>query len=502
MTVLLHDLVASAAAANPDRRAVIGPDGSVVSFAEFDRQIGAVAGWVGAHSAPGDRVAVVADNSTAYARLYYGVPRAGRILTLINQRLRADEQYAQLALTRPTVVLGDRAHLDRLTHLRSKVPSVRYVAAADAAELTAAPAAPETTPAPDDPAWLLFTSGSTGVPKGVVHTHRSVLAAVQGSVIGRAVTPGGVYLLPFPMCHIAGYNMLVQHAVGATVVLAAQFRAEAFARTVADHGVTACSLAPTMLHALLAHLEATGATLPTLRSIAYGSAAIPAGLLRVALERLEVDFHQGYGMTETGGNVTFLGPADHRRGLAGHPELLAGAGVPHPGVQVRISDDRGGAAAPGVAGEIQVRGAQVATRYWPDRPAVDGDGWLCTGDIGRLDRHGRLSVLDRRKDIVVTGGENVSSREVEDVLGAHPDVEAAAVVGVPDEYWGEAVCAVVVAGAGRRPTETALVEHVRGRLTAFKRPRHVLFVAELPLTTNGKVDKNAVRRFARSVLGV
>ncbi|WP_412458135.1 class I adenylate-forming enzyme family protein [Mycolicibacterium monacense] len=131
---------------------------------------------------------------------------------------------------------------------------------------------------------------------------------------------------------------------------------------------------------------------------------------------------------------------------------------------------------------------------------MDGEGWLATGDIGRIDADGNLYVVDRRRDIVVTGGENVSSREVEDVLTDHPEVESAAVVGVPDEYWGEAVCAVVVAAEGRHPTESALIEHVRARLTGFKRPRHVLFVDALPLTTNGKIDKNRVRRLARSAL--
>lgn len=491
--MLLHDLVASAAATAPDRAAVIDLGGGATSFAQFDREIGAVAGWVARETTPGDRIAVVADNSTAYARLYYGVPRAGRILVLINQRLRPAEQYAQLATTAPTVVIGDRAHLAALTDLHSQVPSVRRVLATDATELTAhSDPAPDGYPAADDPAWVLFTSGSTGTPKGVVHSHRSILAAVDGSVAGRAVPPGGVYLLPFPMCHIAGYNVLVQHAVAATVVLAAQFRADAFADAVAEYGVTSCSLAPTMLHALLTHLRETGATLPTLRSIAYGSAAIPTDLLRTALDRLDVDFHQGYGMTETGGNVTFLGPQDHRRGLTDRPEVLSSAGFPHPRVEVRINAD----------GEIAVRGAQVALRYWPEQAAVDPDGWLPTGDIGRVDAEGRLYVVDRRKDVVVTGGENVSSREVEDVLTDHPDVAMAAVVGVPDEYWGEAVCAVVVAAPGARPTAALLVEHVRARLTAFKRPRHVLFVDALPQTTNGKVDKNQVRSQARAALAM
>lgn len=488
--MLLHDLVSSAAAADPRRPAVVAPDGAQRTFAEFDRDIRAVASWVGAHSDPGDRVAVIGDNSLAYAQLYYGVPRARRLLTLINQRLDPAEQLAQLVRTEPTVLIADRVHLERHTDL-STVPSLRHIEVTDPPPWQDARIdAHEPAPDPGDAAWLLFTSGSTGSPKGVLHTHDSILAAVRGSVEGRSVAAGGVYLLPFPMCHIAGYNMLVQHAVGATVVLAAQFRAEAVAATIGSLGVTSCSLAPTMLHALLTHLELTGTTLSTLRSVAYGSAAIPADLLRRALDRLDVDFHQGYGMTETGGNVTFLGPEEHRAGAAGDQVVLSGAGRPHSGVFIRIADD----------GEILVRGRQVTTRYWPDLPATDADGWLRTGDIGRIDAHGRLFVVDRRKDIVVTGGENVSSREVEDVLTGHPGVEMVAVVGVPDDYWGEAVCAVVVPAAGHEITADGVIGYVRDRLSAFKRPRHVVFVAELPTTTNGKVAKDAVRALARAVL--
>lgn len=493
---LISDLVSRAAATHPDRTAVVGPDGVALTFEQFDRMVRSVAGWVAARSAHGDRIAVIGDNSVAYAVLYYGVPRAGRILTLINQRLAPAEQHAQLAATEPTVVVGDAAHLDRLGDL----PYVQHTACVDSPQWDAATGngSDVVKPAePDDAAWLLFTSGSTGTPKGVVHTHRSVLAAVEGSVVGRAVPPGGVYLLPFPMCHIAGYNMLVQHAVGATVVLANRFRVDEFAATIRAHAVTSCSLAPTMMHALLAHLDDTGTTLPTLRSVAYGSAAIPADLLRRALDRLGVDFHQGYGMTETGGNVTFLDPQAHRRGLTGSPGMLAAAGRPHPGVEVRIA---GSGEQAGQVGEIEVRGAQVAARYWPDRPAVGADGWLATGDVGRFDADGLLYVVDRLKDIVVTGGENVSSREVEDALVEHHGVEMAAVVGVPDEYWGEAICAVVVASGAHRPAPDELIAHVRSRLSAFKRPRHVLFVDALPLTTNGKVAKDVLRRFARTAI--
>ncbi|MHC9295846.1 AMP-binding protein [Mycobacterium sp. LTG2003] len=497
---VLHDLIAEAARSAPERPALITDDGATTVFAEFDRQVRCVAAWIAARTDPGDRVAVIADNGAAYAQLYYGVPRSGRVLTLINHRLSPAEQVAQLDTTRPALVLGDAKYLSALDNSADRPDRVTFESAAWTDAITGDPRVPDAA-GPDDPAWLLFTSGSTGVPKGVVHSHRSILAAVRGTVAGRSVQPGGVYLLPFPMCHIAGYNMLVHHATASTVVLTAQFRPEAFADLVRAHAVKSCSLAPTMLHSLLGHLERTGTRLPSLHAVAYGSAAMPLDLLRRAIDLLGVDFHQGYGMTETGGNITFLGPDDHRAGAAGDARLLVSAGHPHRGVEVGIVGEDGTSLAAGAVGEIVVRGDQVAPRYWPAQPST-ADGWLRTGDVGRLDSDGRLFVVDRLKDVIVTGGENVSSREVEDVLSGHPDVDMVAVVGIPDEYWGEAVCAVIVPVAGREPSAGELIEHVRCAIAGFKRPRVVLFVDALPLTGNGKVAKDRVREFARSaVLG-
>lgn len=485
MTQLIHDLIGTAAATAPQRPAIIAEDGAATTFAEFDHQIAGTAAWIAGRTRPGDRVAVIADNSPDYARLYYAVPRSGRILVMINQRLAATEQRTQLDNAGPALILGDPGYLAALGDC-SAIPfdDPQWIDAHDVLPLI------DAAPQPDDAAWLLFTSGSTGTPKGVVHTHRSITAAVRGTVAGRSVRSGGVYLLPFPMCHIAGYNMLVHHAVASTVLPVAAFRPATFAAAVNAHGVTSCSLAPTMLHSLLAYLDNTGIALPSLRDIGYGSSAIPADLLRRALDRLDVGFHQGYGMTETGGNITFLGPDEHRTGAAGDAAVLATAGRPHAGVQLRI----------GQGSEILVRGQQVTARYWPNRPATE-DGWLHTGDVGRIDQAGRLVVFDRLKDIIITGGENVASREVEDVLSGHPDVDQVAVVGVPDNYWGEAVCAVVVPRPGSQPEPDELIGYVRARLTAFKRPRHVVFVTALPLTTNGKVAKQMLREQLRAQFG-
>ena len=510
MADLLHELIDAAARVVPNRRAVVAPD-DTATFAELAAQVRALAAWVADRTAPGDRVAVVADNSLAYAQCYYAVPRAGRVLTLVNQRLDPGEQAAQVTAAEPALLVGERRFLDALDPPLG-LPSVAFASDEWAAAVTgrSADGAAVSPPSPDDPAWLLFTSGSTGTPKGVVHTHRSLLAAAAGTIEGRGVAEAGVYLLPFPMCHVAGYNLFVQHARRSTVVLTAHFRPDEFVALVGEHGVVTCSLAPTMLHALVAHLDGhglghgdTGGAMPTLRGIAYGAAAMSPDLLRRAAERLDVGFDQGYGMTEAGGNVTFLGPDEHPRGLADESALLRTAGRPHSGVEVRIVDDVGASLPAGEPGEIVLRGDQVTAGYWRDPEATaeahTPDGWFRTGDVGVLDGDGRLSVVDRRKDVIITGGENVSSREVEDVLSTHPGVDQVAVVGVPDAYWGEAICAVVVA-AGEPPDADALVAHVRVRLSPFKRPRHVVFVDALPATTNGKVAKDAVRTLAAAAL--
>ena len=486
---VLGELIAGAAAAAPHRPAVID-DTAAIGFAEFEQRSAALAGWLAARTAVGDRIAVVADNSIDYALAYYAVPRARRVLALINQRLDPPERAAQLAVCRPALVLGDRRYLDD--------PEQIGFGGARWARALAHPRYDGEPARPPDPAWLVFTSGSTGRPKAAVHTHRSLTAAVWGTVAGRSVPEADVYLTPFPMCHIAGYNLLARHATGSTVVLPARFVPEDFVATVNTHRVRACSLAPTMLHALVGYVERTGVRMPTLTEVAYGAAPITAELIDRATRVLGVDFHQGYGMTETAGNVTFLTPAEHRMGS----QVLRTAGRPHAGVSIGIAG-ADGADVPGpraAVGEILIRGEQVMSGYWDPSAAAAipvGD-WLRTGDIGRIDDDGRLIILDRAKDIVITGGENVSSREVEDVLSTHPGVDMVAVVGVPDPYWGEAICAVVVAHPGCQPTAEELISYVRERISPFKRPRRVVFVDRLPMTGNGKIAKDRVRHIARA----
>ena len=334
-------------------------------------------------------MAVIADNGPEYARLYYAVPRAGRVLTLINQRLSVAEQAAALAATEPALVVGDARYLRRcprspIAPLPSTTPEWRRAE-------HCSPERPESV-TPDDPAWLLFTSGSTGTPKGVLHTHRSITAAVWGTVAGRSVRSGGVYLLPFPMCHIAGYNMLVHHAAHSTVLPVATFRPETFTAAVNAHGVTSCSLAPTMLHGLLAHLDENGrrvadAARHRVRVLRHPRrpAAPGAGTPR---RRLPPGVRNDRDRRQRHVSRTRRAPG---RGGGRHHLHSPAAGRPHDGVEVRIADTGSG------VGEILVRGAQVAAGLWPDVRPLTVDGWLPTGDVGRFDDDGRLVVLDRRR---------------------------------------------------------------------------------------------------------
>ena len=259
---------------------------------------------------------------------------------------------------------------------------------------------------------------------------------------------------------------------------------------------------------LLEHLQSDAGGLAVvrerLRAIGYGSAPMPPALIRRLTDTLGCDLTQGYGMTELAGNVTALGPGDHRAAIAGSPELLTSAGHPGPLVQLAVMDSEGALLPAGEPGEIVVRGEQVCGGYHDDPAATAAGmagGWFHTGDLGVLGADGRLQVVDRIKDIIVTGGENVASREVEDVLRELDGVSDVAVFGVADERWGERICAAVVPDPAALPTEEALVAGCRERLAGFKTPRRIAFVDELPRTASGKVRKDELRRLlARSPL--
>jgi acyl-CoA synthetase (AMP-forming)/AMP-acid ligase II len=340
---------------------------------------------------------------------------------------------------------------------------------------------------------LIGTSGTTGDPKLAMLTDASLVAAVDATLGARPVGPDDVLLTPFPLCHVAGYNVLVLHRRARPIVLQPTFDAPGLARLVRDHRVTMLSLAPTMIAMLLDHPDVDDADLATVRALGYGASPIPGPVLRRVVERWDWDCSQGFGMTELSGNAIFLGPDEHRAAVRGDARLLVAAGRPAPGVEVRL----------GAADELLIRAPQVMRGYWDDpeatATAIDPGGWLHTGDVARIDPDGVVTIVDRTKDIIVSGGENVASREVEEVLHAHPDVRDVAVVGVPDDRWGEVVTAVVVT---RAPVAAGdLVAHCRAQLAGFKTPRRIEFVDDLPRTASGKVLKHRLREQLTATTG-
>ncbi|MFV0315380.1 MAG: AMP-binding protein [Microthrixaceae bacterium] len=504
--MLLQDIVDNAAATLPERPALVHGQ-TRWTFAELAQRVHTLAQRIRELTEPAGRVAVLSSNTAAYVAALYAVPAAGRVLVHCNTRHTAQEVTATIERSGAELLLGSEDELDRLAHVPA--PTLRHRMVLDNEVLdnevpvnspTAHSEDSTPTGAEDDTAWLMYTSGTTGTPKGVMLTHRSLIAAVLNTTMGRPVSEDEVYLYPFPLFHIAAYNVLHLHMRRRPVVLLGSFEPQAVLDAIADEAVTSVSLAPTMLAMLLDHPTRDDSRLVSLRTVTYGAAAMPLELLRRSLaEWPDVGLAQGYGMTELSGNAVFLSPADHRLAATTRPDLLSAAGRPGPLVRLRIESDAGTGAAPGEPGEILVRGDQVCAGYLddPDESARSiTDGWLHTGDIGRMDADGYLHVVDRLKDIIITGGENVSSREVEDVLSLHPDVESVAVVGTPDERWGELVTAVVVPRPGRAPSLESL-RAACGTLAGFKHPRRVVVVEDLPTNASGKLDKVAVRKLAR-----
>lgn len=490
-----------------DAPALLAPDVTVTRD-ELRAEVATLVDAVATITTPGARVALASDNRVAVVALLLALPAAGRVAVPLNTRLTPDDMVSQVRRSGAEVLIGTADELGRLGPILPTAHRLETVVGLDhggditLAALAAAPTRPGAATQADgtDPAWIIYTSGTTGPPKGAVLTADSLTAGIATSVAARPLADDDVYLYPFPLYHVSAYNVLHALHRARPVVLPRRFDpAEIFA-LVEAHGVTTMSLAPTMLRLLLDHAATAGtAPLATLRAISYGAAPMAPALLAEATEVLGVGFAQGYGMTELSANAVFLGPDDHRRGLAGDERLLRAAGRPGPGVELRIVDDAGAPVGSGTAGELLVRAPQVCAGYWDDPVATAAalrDGWLRTGDIGVLDDDGVLSIVDRAKDIIITGGENVASREVEDVVAHHPAVARVAVVGVPDERWGEAIVAAVVLRPGHDAgpdLAAAITTAASERLARFKVPKRVAFVDDLPVNAGGKVDKVALR---------
>lgn len=490
----LPDIVRRQAALRPTATALWW-EGAALSYRVLQEGVERLARRLAAGGERGERVAVLAWNCPAFVELIYAVPASGRILVPLNARLAAAEWAYQVRaagvrrlFAEPELARALRNHPDCPAELE-----IITLGEAFSRWLEAGPAVEPTAPQAEDPAWILYTSGSTGRPKGAVLTHCAFLAGLESAALGRPVRAQDRYFYPFPLFHVAAHNVLLQHRFGAAVVLARRFDPGETLRACRELGVTTMSLAPTMIAMLLEQPDFRPSDLAGVRTIGYGASPMPETLLRRLLAETGVGLCQSYGMTELAGSVAFLTPEDHAR-AAREPELLRSVGRPLPTAEIRLESASGTSCAPGEAGEVLVRARQCMAGYW-EQPQASAralvGGWLHTGDIGRFDGAGYLYLVDRKKDMIISGGENVASREVEEVLRLHPAVKDCAVIGLPDPQWGEVVTAVVQLAAPL--DEAALSGHCRQRLAGYKTPRRWLPVDTLPLNAAGKIDKPRLR---------
>ncbi len=505
--MLLGDALAFAAHKFADRAAIIFDD-RVTTFAELHDRSNQLGNGLLQLAAPGDRVAILSENRPQFVEAYAGVPMAGMVLTFLNYRLNPVELAQIVDDAGASILLVEPKYLAAMLEVRADMPTLRTVVTfgdeltgADVAYEELLAAAPVTRPAvelrDDDLAWLIYTSGTTGRPKGAMLTHRSLLHSLMSWMIEQGPSARSVNFMPFPLCHVAGYGIPGHWLRGNTLVLRTSYDPEDFMQQVQRHRITATPMAPTMLNMLLQHPDIDRCDLSSITSIAYGGSSMPVEVLKRAMARFPgVEFTQGFGMTELSGNVLFFDGPSHVRAIEERPEMLAAAGRTMALSSLRVVDDDMRDVATGEVGEIVVRGDQVMQGYWGNPVATAeafAGGWFHTGDLARVDEEGLFYIVDRKKDMIITGGENVYSRQVEDVIFTHPAVAEVAVIGLPDEHWGENVCAVVVLSPGGTATAAEIIQVCRDNLAGYKKPKRVEFVEALPKNASGKVLKRELR---------
>ena len=505
---VIGDIVRRHARRFPDKPALIYGDRKQ-TWRQLDRKTNKIANMLlSSGLKKGDRVAILDENSDKYIELYYALAKSGIIATPINYRLSSGEIANLLSSSRPNILFVGKPYFETINSLKPQLKSIkRYIAIEEPLDWLedyqeAISSYPETDPNIDvdenDVFAIMYTSGTTGLPKGALCTHRNYVC--NGLIVNIADhgTRDDVNLIISPLYHAGALFYSVTYMyLGCTQVVMRRFNTTEVLRYIQDERASACLLIPTMLNFILNDPNFSKYDVSGLRHLYYGGGPMPLPLLKKALELLpNVEFTQGYGLTETL-ETNLLLPSDHvLEGTESQMKKLNSAGPETPLGETRVVDDDGNDLPYGEVGEIWVKGPAVIPEFWENPEATANEiqeGWFKTGDLGYMDEERYLYVVDRKKDMIISGGENIYAKEVDDTLYTHSAVLEAATIGVPDKDWGESVKAVVVLKKGMTVTEQEIIDFCKKNLAGYKKPRSVDFVDELPKTASGKILKRELR---------
>jgi len=483
-------------------------EGSEYTYGELDQRSNAVANALANRGVePGDRVALMMSNCLGYMIADLAVLKAGAVKLPLNDMLTEDEFEYMLSDSGTETVIAGAEFTDTLSSLDASVDTLKRGIAIDSdseqfdslSDLesegdTAAP--PSISISPEDPVGHFYTGGTTGDPKGVIHSHDNFLQNVYAHITELDLTGDDTLLLMTPLPHSAGLFLWAGMLLGAESVIRPGFDPEQSLRDIEEHEVTWSFLVPTMIYTILDEPALDTTDTSSLETLVYGAAPMTPARLEEGLAEFGPVFTQFYGQTEVPNIITILSKKEHRNALEeGQEQRLSSAGQPALMADVKIVDTETGERQPtGREGEILASAPYVMDEYWglPEKTAETiEDGWVHTGDVGKRDEDGYVYLLDRKSNMIISGGMNVYSTDVEDVLAKHPAVAQVAVIGVPDKKWGEVVTAIVVPDGGA--TEADILEFADNKLGDYKRPKQVDFSDELPKTPYGKIDKKALR---------
>jgi acyl-CoA synthetase (AMP-forming)/AMP-acid ligase II len=507
--VNIGKIPAKTARLSPQREALVDiPNQRRMTFGELDERVRRLANTLVEELGlrQGDRVAILAKNCIEYMEVYYACARCGLIAQPLNWRLGTEELARILRDGEPSVVVVSGEYTDEQARLRERVSVAHWLgfgAGSDHTYEALVTRGSDREPpgsdsvGGDDPVLILYTGGTTGESKGALHTHHSLYMGMLNQTVAERIVPNDVYMLTGQMFHIPVGLAMNYHAHGCPLVLI-NFEAKLALEVIQRERVSAFLGITTMLNWMMAVEDFDQYDLSSLRNIQYGGGPMPRKVVEAALKAFPCTIIQGYGQTE-GMTMSFLSQEDHVAALAGdHPERLGSCGREGFVTSIKLVDPEGNTVPRDgkTPGEIIVQSDANMVGYWR-RPDLTGktirDGWMWTGDIAVWDEDGYIFIVDRAKDMIISGGENIYSTQVEAAIHQHPAVLESAVFGVPDEQWGEAVKAVVVLKPGETASEQEIIEVASRHLASYQKPRSVDFVDSLPKAPTGKILKRALR---------